>query len=207
MYNRGIADQPTFLTKGDYKQALLTLSYYRFRNPPIRLSRFKELSLEDQGSLWATLNEKKDKLIELISFVLMPNHFHILLKQLVDQGISTYLSRATNSYTRYFNIKRRRAGAIFKGAFKAVHIATTEKLIHVSRYVHINPSVSYVVREEDFLSYPWSSLPDYLSGKSDLVDVEPVLSNFSSPIEYKKFILDQVDYGKRLEEIKHLTLE
>lgn len=207
VYNRGVARQPIFLSKRDYEQMLLTLSYYRFVKPLIKLSRFKELSKENQKRFFAEFANKNEKLIEFVSFVLMPNHFHLLLRQEMDNGISTFVSKATNSYTRYFNTKRERVGAVLQGVFKAVHVGSPEQFIHLSRYIHLNPLVSFVVREKDFLSYPWSSLPDFLRGESSLVNLAPVLSNFSSPKKYQEFILDRADYAKKLEEIKHLIIE
>lgn len=207
VYNRGVARQPTFLTKWDYQQTILALSYYRFTTPPIKLSRFKELPYELRKKYLSELENKGEKLVDIISFVLMPNHFHFLLKQTVEGGIAKFLSQVTNSYTRYFNTKHKRVGPLFQGTFKAVHIETDEQLIHLSRYIHLNPLVSFVVKEKDFLTYPWSCLPDYLSGKSSLVELEPILSQFPSPSAYRKFVLDQADYAKRLEAIKHLVLE
>ncbi|MBI4990830.1 transposase [Candidatus Gottesmanbacteria bacterium] len=207
VYNRGVARQPIFLSKGDYEQMLLTLTYYRFRKPPVRLSRFKELSKDNQKNFLVELENKNEKLVEFISFVLIPNHFHLLLRQETENGISTFTSKAINSYTKYFNTKRERVGAILQGVFKAVHVGSSEQLVHLSRYIHLNPLVSFVVREKNFLSYPWSSLPDYLRGKSSLFDLEPVLGEFKSPGKYKEFILDQKDYARRLDEIKHLMLE
>lgn len=207
VYNRGAARQPVFITKYDYKRALATLSYYRFAKPPVKLSRFKDLSKEDQQSFLTKLENKDKRLVQLIGFVLMPNHFHFLIRQDIDNGVSTYISRVTNSYTRYFNTKRDRTGAVFQGVFKSVHVESTEQLVYLSRYIHLNPLVSFIVQENDFVSYAWSSLSHYLSGDSTLVEIKPILSEFSSIDSYKKFIFDQADYGRRLEEIKHLTHE
>ena len=206
IFNRGVARQPTFLNKNDYKQALLTLSYYRFTSPLVRLSRFKELSQEERNRIALNMQKKK-KFAEIISFVFMPNHFHLLLKQTVNNGISHFLSKFTNSYTKYFNTKYNRVGPVFQGVFKSVHVESDEQLIHLSRYIHLNPVVSAVVDKESLFSYHWSSLPDFLAGKSDLVQIEPILKQFKTSEDYKKFILDNVDYGKKLEEIKHLVLE
>lgn len=146
-------------------------------------------------------------LVEIISYVLMPNHFHLLIRQTSDNGISTFIRRSINSYTRYLNTKRSRVGPLFQGAFKAVRVEDDEQLIHLSRYIHLNPLVSFVVKESEFRNYPWSSLPDYLKGQSNLIDVDMVLGHFSSPKSYEKFIFDQADYAKELEKIKHLKLE
>ncbi|KKQ34050.1 MAG: hypothetical protein US51_C0054G0003 [Microgenomates group bacterium GW2011_GWA2_37_6] len=137
----------------------------------------------------------------------MPNHFHILVQQITNGGISKFLKLITDSYTRYFNTKSERVGPLFQGAFKAVRIENDDQLIHVSRYIHLNPLVSYVVREKDFLEYPWSSLRNYISGDFQFVNPEIVLANFKSPQDYLRFVMDQKDYGKELEKIKHLTLE
>lgn len=207
VFNRGIALQPVFLNKRDYEQAILGLSYYRFAKPPFKLSRFKSLSLEKKNNVLDSLNKNGDSLVKIISFVLMPNHFHLLVQQTEDKGISIFLSKFTNSYTKYFNIKNKRVGDLFQGVFKAVRVETEEQLLHLSRYIHLNPLVSFVVKEKDFLSYSWSSLPHFLQEKSSLCWTEPILSNFSSPNEYKNFILDHADYAKELEKIKHLALE
>ncbi len=204
--NRGVARQPTFLNKNDYKQALLTLSYYRFTSPPVRLSRFKEFSQEERNRIVANM-QKKEKFAEIISFVFMPNHFHLLLRQSVNNGISHFLSKFTNSYTKYFNTKYNRVGPVFQGVFKSVHIDSDEQLLHLSRYIHLNPVVSAVINEQSLFSYEWSSLPDFLTGKSDLVQIEHILEQFKTLEDYKRFILDNVDYGKKLEEIKHLIIE
>lgn len=133
--------------------------------------------------------------------------FHLLLQQVMDGGIITFLSRFSNSYTKYQNTKTNRVGPLLSGVFKSVHIEDDEQLVHLSRYIHLNPVVSYVIKEEELLSYPWSSLPDYLKEDSSLVDLKPVLNLFKSAEDYKEFVVDQIDYGKKLEEIKHLTLE
>lgn len=206
IFNRGVAKQPVFLDKRDYGKFLLTLSYYRFVKPPARLSFYTRIP-ESQRRLLDKAQSKRETLIEIVSFVLMPNHFHLLVKQTFNKGISTFIARAINSYTRYFNTKQDRLGAAFQGAFRVVRVETDEQLVHLSRYIHLNPLVSYVVKDEDFLSYPWSSLSEYLKGSPNFVNPDPVLSQFRSPDKYKEFVLNQADYAKRLEEIKHLTLE
>lgn len=206
VFNRGVARQPIFLSKYDYQQALLALSYYRFVKPPMRLSRFKSLSLIERDKLLKNL-ETTEKLAEIISYVFMPNHFHFLLKQTADNGISTFLSNFSNSYTKYFNTKHNRPGPLLQGVFKAVHIESDEQLIHLSRYIHLNPVATAVIRESELFSYPWSSLPDFIKGESSLVFMEPVLAHFSSSEDYEKFVSDQIDYAKQLERIKHLLLE
>lgn len=207
VFNRGVARQPTFLSKNDYEQALLALSYYRFVNPPMRLSRYKELSVEERSITLSEL-QGNEKRVEIISFVFMPNHFHMLLKQTAENGISSFISQFSNSYTRYFNTKHNRVGPIFQGVFKSVHVETTEQLVHLSRYIHLNPVVSTVIRENDLSTYRWSSLPDYLEEKNfSIIYSEPILEQFSSRKEYLNFVSDHVGYARELEQVKHLILE
>lgn len=207
VFNRGISYQPTYRNKKDYQQALFTLIYYRFAKPPVKLSRFKDLSFKEKHQILSNLELKNECLVNIVSFVFMPNHFHMLLKQNVDNGIRVYLSRFTNSYTRYFNTRYQRIGALFQGIFKSVYIETNEQLLHLSRYIHLNPVVLPVISVTDLDTYSWSSFPDYLKGKSNLVDLQTVLSQFRSVVEYKKFVYNQIEYAKKLEMIKHLAID
>ena len=207
IFNRGVARQPTFLNKKDYQQALLGLSYYRFKNPPVKLSRFKEFAVDEREKILTGLQKMADLHVKIISFVFMPNHFHFLLQQTLDNGIPNFIGKFTNSYTKYFNTKEERVGPVFQGVYKAVHVLSDEQLIHLSRYIHLNPVVSGVIRESELMIYPWSSFPDFLQGKSSVVSLDLVLNQFSSSEDYKKFVFDQIEYAKKLEEIKHLILE
>lgn len=155
------------------------------------------------------LHDKGDKLIEIFAYCLMPNHFHLLLKQVADRGVSKFLSQFENSYTRYFNTIYERVGPLFLDQFKSVRIVTEEQLLHVSRYIHLNPYTSYVVKDfESLFSYPWSSLEKYfIQEKSSLCNKEVILSLFKKPDDYRNFILDQASYQRELDKIKHLTIE
>jgi putative transposase len=118
VYNRGVAKLPTFIADQDYQQAMLDLNYYRFIKPPIKFSRFKRLNLQGKTELFAKLEKSGYKLVNIVGFVLMPNHFHFLLKQVADDGIARYLSLFTNSYTRYFNTRNKGLVLCFKDLLK-----------------------------------------------------------------------------------------
>ena len=207
IFNRGIARQPVFFSKRDYERLLLTFSYYRFIEPPFKLSRFLTLPKDMQRQILKGLDMHPKTYVDIICFVLMPNHFHLLLKQTSESGITKFMSKSINSFTRYINTKQERVGDLFQGVFKAVRIETNEQLLHVSRYIHINPVVSHVVKDKDLLGYQWSSLPNYIYETSSFVNKSVILDQFSRKASYKDFILDHVDYGKKLEEIKHLVIE
>lgn len=207
VFNRGIEKRPTFTNKRELDRAVQTLDFYRFSNLPIKLSKFLTLPENEKIELSKAFHNN-EKLVEIICFCLMPNHFHLLLKQKMDNGISIFLANITNSYTKYFNAKHERVGPLFQGLFKAVHIGTEEQLIHVSRYIHLNPVASFLIEAEDLENYQWSSYPEYIGQSlANIADKDIVTDIFSSKEKYKKFVLDQVDYAKKLEQIKHLIME
>lgn len=207
--NRGIASQPTFIDWRDYRRAIETMLYYQNLEPPIKYSLFLKQARQIREQILQNLRKRKEFLVEIIAYCFMPNHFHLLLRQKVEGGISKFLSNFTNSYTRYFNTRRKRDGPIFKGGFKAVRIETDEQLIHVSRYLHLNPYSSYIVKSPEALGkYPYSSFGEYLEEtKPGFCQKEAVLGNFAKVEDYKKFIFDQADYQRTLENYKHLCLE
>lgn len=152
--------------------------------------------------------ESSGKQVSIISFCLMPNHFHILIKQLNENGITKFIANFTNGYTKYFNQKNSRTGPLFEGTFKATHIETDEQFVHLSRYIHLNPVASSIINLLDLNNYQWSSYPEYIGiSNSNLSNKELVLDLFKSPNDYKNFVLDQVNYAKELEKIKHVVLD
>lgn len=208
VFNRGVERRPTFTNKWELDRALLTLGFYRYAQLPTKLSKFLVLPPNKQNELLTNLEKNYEKLVEIICFCLMPNHFHFMLKQKLEDGISTFISNFTNSYTKYFNTKHERAGPLFQGTFKAVRIETDEQLVHVSRYIHLNPTSSFLIKPEELENYHWSSYPEYLNFSGQhLTSKNIILDLFSSKEEYKKFVLDQMDYARQLEIVKHLVLE
>lgn len=139
----------------------------------------------------------------------MPNHFHFLIKQEQEDGVANFLRNFQNSYAKYFNTKTERSGALFQSMFKAVRIESDEQLIHVARYIHLNPSTSYIVKGvQELEGYPWNSFAEYLSKHPPkIINKEKVLGFFKSLDEFKKFTFDQGDYQRQLESMKHLSLE
>lgn len=207
VFNRGVERRPVFTLKRDCKRAITALDFYRFKEPPLRLAKALILEKEAREKFFTNL-KKCSKLAEIVSYCLMPNHFHLLLKQKLENGVPKFLSDFSNSYTRYFNTKHKRIGPLFQGTFKAVQIETDEQLIHVSRYIHLNPVASLVIKEEELDTFPWSSFPEYLNLKiEEVCNQKIILDFFSSRGNYRKFVHDQIDYAKKLEKIKHLTLD
>lgn len=206
--NRGVASQPIFLNQKDYLRGLEIIFYYQNKHVPLRYSFFLRLPQKQKTEILDRLRTDGDFLVEIIAFCLMPNHLHLLLKQMKDNGTSLFMSNVSNSYTRYFNVKQRRIGHLFQGKFKAVRVETDEQLFHLSRYIHLNPYSSYLIKNLNGLySYPYSSLSEYLNlQKSNICQKEIILKNFKKS-SYKDFLVDQADYQRKLQNIKHLLLE
>lgn len=208
IYNRGIERKPIFTSKWEFQRALNTLRYYRFNNLTLRLSKFLAKTTQEQYDILNSLNKADNKRVEIIAFCLMHNHFHFLLKQQVDEGISKFISNFTNSYTKYFNTKHQRIGPILQGTFQAVLVETDEQLIHLSRYIHLNPVSSSIIKPEELEDYYWSSFREYLNLTSDRICNKEVVVEFFSDIKkYAEFVKDQISLAKELDKIKHLTIE
>lgn len=207
VFNRGIDHRPTFSDKLELKRAMEVIDYYRFANPPLKFSQFLKLPAEERSKFLIKIRTGS-KLVDILSFCLMHNHFHLLLRQVYEKGISKFLSNFQNSYTRYFNIKNERDGPLFLDQFKAVLVETDEQLMHVSRYIHLNPLTSYAVKDFDSLfNYIWSSLPEYAEGKESICGTSTILGFFRGTGAYTDFLRDQVGYQRELHKIKHLILE
>ena len=144
----------------------------------------------------------------------MPNHFHFLIQQLTPNAISRFLSNLCNSHSRYFNVKYETVGSLFQGRFKAKKVDKDEYLVHLSRYIHLNPVelFSYLGKGafEQLCQYRWSSLPLYLTGNSnEIVNPQRVLSYFSSKnptADYRNFIEANIQL-KVDPTIEHLAFE
>ena len=199
IFNRGNDKRNIFLLQGDYRRFIKTFYYYQFEGPKPKLS---DLSKNRFTNFKPT---QSSKLIEILAYCLMPNHFHLLVKQLKTNGISIFMSQLANSYTKYFNRKFKRVGSLLQGTFKSVIVKTDGQLIHVSRYIHINPVTAGIVSKPQY--HQWSSYLEYANGSTGYCSTDLILGLFSSRDEYCKFTEDQIDYGKSLEAIKHQLLE
>ena len=211
VFNRGVASLPIYFHYRDYLRFIGLMDYYRFSNTPFSFSQLMSLQKEERQIILDGLRKENAIHVEILTYCLMPNHFHFLLKQITDNGISTFMRNLQNSYAKYVNIKNERAGPLYQSMFKAIRIETDEQLLHTSRYIHLNPSTGYIVEPEKLEDYKWSSFKDYLKENFDksqsFVTPETVLNFFKKKQEYKNFVLDQASYQRELSKIKHLTLE
>lgn len=198
IYNRGLEKQIIFTKRNDYSRFIQALFYYSIQNPKPKLSIYR------QSKIFPIDSTKK--IVDILCYCLMPNHFHLLVKQNQENGISEFMRKFIHSYTKYRNAKYNRQGPVFQGMFKAIRVESDEQLIHLSRYIHLNPLVSFIVKDLKF--YPWSSYTSYITNISnEEIARDEILKFFKFPSGYEKFVLDQAEYGKTLELIKHTLID
>jgi len=134
--------------------------------------------------------------IELTCYCFMPTHFHLLLYQKNEHAMPRLMRGIMASYSRYFNKKYELSGALFETTYKASMIKADKYLMHISRYIHINP--------KNWRTYKYSSLPYYMGQRPpEWIKPKRILELFYSPEEYEIFIADYEDYKDMLDEIKH----
>ena len=203
VFNRSIAGYVILGFPGDCKRISKALEYYRCTRE-LSLSRY--LALQEQGERTKTGSGNPAptaRIIEIIAYCLMPTHIHLVLRQTVDEGISIFMNNILNSYSRYFNIKQKRKGPLWEGRFKNVRVETDEQLMHLTRYVHLNPVTAGIVDKPE--EWRYSSYLEYLNEKKGTCVFEELLD--MSPNQYRIFTEDRIDYQKKLAVIKHLLLE
>lgn len=200
IYNRGVDKRETFLNESYYARFIAILKHHlQFDYPYSLLKQQLEKASTPQvtQSVFCWLEERRVKPpIEIISFCLMPNHFHLTVKQLVEEGVTRFMHRTSTAYTKYFNARNERSGSLFESTFRGTLVESEEQLIHLTRYHHTNPT-KIGVKNDGLISYPWSSLQTYLDRKKGFDFISPgvVLSSFSSPGDYLCFVKAQAAAG------------
>lgn len=181
--------------KRDFWRFLETLDYYRIEPVPLKLSDFR------RGLVKIRKLDNQKEVVRIYCYCLMPNHFHLLVQQLEDNGITALLRKVSDSYTRYFNTKYERVGSLFQGPFKAKLIESDEYLLQLSKYIHKNPfEFPHGVWEGD--KYPYSSYGFYLSGEPHpFCNTDFILSYFSRTnphLSYREFVEGEILDDPRL---------
>lgn len=182
-YSRGVAKQPIFLDNQDKNKFLSILS--RYLDP-------QDTSFRGDGVYY----RKFDKDLELLCYCLMGNHFHLLF-YLVDDpdALHVFIQSVLTAYTMYFNKRYKRVGTLFQGVFKASRITDDSYLLHITRYIHLNP--------KHCREYPFSSLNQYV-GDSSLPWLKPArILNMFVGVGYLQYLEDYEDYAATLENLKY----
>ncbi len=193
LYNRGTDKRKIFDNKADYER-FLALLYVSNSVEQVHLNnqRHRGSTLADRLEL-----ERGKTLVSIAAYCLMPNHFHLLVQERKEGGISKFMQKLTTAYTMYYNTKNERNGVLFQGKFKSEHVGEDRYLKYLLAYLHLNPS-KYSKPEK----YPYSSYLDFagvvrLQGK--ILDMKVLPEYFPNPKHFKKEMQEWLRYRTEVE--------
>lgn len=218
IYNRGVEKRNVFIDDNDYLRFIHDLFEFNDNKPSINLNYHTNQSSE--VGLPKIDRRKRKLIVELMAFCLMPNHFHLIVRQREEGGITEFMRKLGTGYTNYFNKKHERVGPLFQGKYKYIHLKKESHFIYLPYYVHFNPlelkfysnksTETNNVEEmfENLSKYKWSSLPDYLGIKNfPSVTQREFLNNFlGSPDQHKKEIFSWLESSFK-ENISDVTID
>lgn len=200
IYNRGVEKRKIFITNKDYKR-FLSLLYLSNGTQPIVYNRVRG------GTLYET--DIGEKLVAIGAYVLMPNHFHLLIKETSEKGITEFMRKLTTAYSMYFNKINDRVGPLFQGTFKAEYVDNDEYLKYLFAYIHLNPiklieskwkeeGIKNLGRSQDYLDeYAFSSFQDFCGierKEKTILSTEVFPGYFVERQTFKNFIKDMLMY-------------
>lgn len=181
VYARGVAKQPIYLDTNDY-------TYFR------QLFA-RHLSLAQTSSKTGVAYPHLRDRIELLAYCLMTNHFHLLVYQRDAATLSALMRSVMTAYSKYFNMKYNRTGPLFETRYKAARIKFDTHLIHISRYIHMNPRYYQTYPHSSYIAYITADYPEWLQpGKA--------LELFASSRDYEVFCTDYIDRREVLAKVK-----
>jgi len=203
IYNRGVNKMEIFSNEYDYNRFLKLLYSINSKT----LKKFSDIETRP-GKAWEY--ERGETLVDIGSFCLMPNHFHLIVKEKIEGGITIFVHRLLTSYSTYFNIKYKHSGAVFQGKFKAEHISNDRYFKYLFSYVHLNPvklvqsdwkesgikNINNVL--EYLLKYRYSSYLDFLGENRDeskILERSAFPEYFSNSESFNKEILEWLSYN------------
>lgn len=203
VFNRGVEKRVIFSDQVDFRRFYGSMYLFNdidFSNP----AGFTSLRDEEMFERLLETSDKaaRRRLVNIMSYCLLPNHFHMLLEQLAENGIPKFMHRLCMAYSRYFNKRYGRSGCLFEGTFKAVMIKRDDQLMHLPRYIHLNAldqtnlywregKIKDWEKAEAFLdNYPWSSHRVYKGLREPLptIDLSIMRELFPTTDAYSLFL-------------------
>lgn len=228
VYNRGNRKQEIIRDSKDKWHFLEILYYFNsdftsggrpFRN--IKKLELERPGLSKQGNnpfIWPTGWPARNPLVKIMSFCLMPNHFHLFLKEIKERGITIFMQRIGTGMGAYFNTKYSEVGRLFQGPYKSKIVDDETYFKYLSVYIQVKnvfelypggykKAVSEFEKSYGWaIKYPYGSLADYAGVRnSPIIDKDVLGELFDSPEEYKEFArqcLEEMDLEKKLEKFR-----
>ncbi len=198
IYNRGVDSRVIFNEEKDYSRFVHCLYEFNDKKAAVNYNWM----VKKQGILNSDKKRPRELLVNILCFCLMPNHFHLIIEQIVDGGITKFMRKLGTGYTMYFNEKNKRSGGLFQGKFKSIIIDNEEYLLHLSRYIHLNPvgivmpdwkekGIKDQCKVIDFLNnYRWYSFMDYIGVKNfpSITKRDLIQGYFKQERDYSDFV-------------------
>lgn len=203
VYGRTILGIPEF---EDYKNANRLIRAFLIANSTNSSEAFLFLKNNKNATISDLVDiiKQGEKLVNILCYCIMPNHYHLVLQELQEGGISDFIKKCNTSIANYINKKQDRRGPLFESRFKAKHIDNNEYLLHLSLYIHLNPLdiisgkswregklKNWKEAKKKLLAYPYSSLKSFLEEKNyDLIisGAEIIAEQFDSKKDYELFL-------------------
>lgn len=166
-FNRGIDKRVTFESDSDCRR-FIQLLYLANDTKPVERGNFWHVKHEDVLRL-----RRESPIVSIGAYCLMRNHYHILMQETIEGGISRFMQKLGTGYSMYFNEKKRRIGNVFIKPFRSRHVGSDPYLRRVTQYIHLNPAELFERRwkkgyvkemanlELALKKYSFSSMPDY----------------------------------------------
>lgn len=200
VYNRGNGKQDIFRDEEDYK-------FFLFRLKENLLPLLVSVIIKPHRSHTPYIRKSlPPEAFTLLSYCLMSNHFHLLIRQNSIVPVSKLLSKLCTGYSKYFNKKYDHVGGVFQDQFKSVLVSSDSQLFWLSAYIHQNPVVVDIVKKLE--DYQWSSYLDYVGlRKGQLCDKDFIIKMIGSVAGYSKFVLGSFAKIKERKDIKYLLLD
>ncbi len=219
VFNRGVEKRDIFLDDQDHFRFIQNLYEFNDKNPATNLGHFfdsRSMNVEFRSTrpLKKKILQRKC-IVDILLFSMMPNHFHLLLRQKEKDGIIKFMHKLGTGYTMYFNRRNKRVGGLFQGRFKAVMIDRQEHFHYIPHYIHLNPleiidrgsALINARKKMKYLEdYRWSSFPDYI-GKKNFPSVSQrgfILNVFGGKEKYKKLTRDFLGEKEKIEPIERV---
>jgi len=223
IYNRGVEKRSIFEDDSDRWRFLQGL--YLFNDKRLSHRVLFNFKRSDKPLNIKTLKEKvppedKEPLLKIMVDCFIPNHFHLIIEEIVEDGLSKFMQKHGIGYTNYFNKKYDRVGSLFQGGYKSVRVENERYLKYLLVYINVlNPAelIESNYKEEGIkdidkvmkfaADYEWSTHKEYLETRDSFIIDKGILKNaFASPEEYKDFV-EMVLRSEKYKKVKHLTFD
>jgi len=205
LYNRGNSKQKIFLDEADHNRFLKLLFLC---NSKLNINFRNVIDVTKDVLVF----ERRETLVDIGAFCLMPNHFHLLLREKEDGNISLFMKKLLTAYVMYFNKKYERTGSLFEGKFKSEHVGEDNYLKYLFSYIHLNPiklidpkwrieGIKDRLKAQKYiLDYEYSSyacLGDENQKWSKIINTNNFPKYFLTPTDYKREMFDWLNSSPR----------